>query len=200
MKLGLITDIHEHVEFLARALARFEREQVDRIVVIGDIFETGQRIAETCRLLAAANVVGVWGNHDFGLCSNPDAATWAKYPRCVVEYMTSLRPRLDVAGCHFTHVEPWLNPENVLDLWYFDGVPDTPEKLARIFAAVPGRFLFTGHFHQWLLATTERITGWLGHQPICLDEGRYFIIIGALCDGRYATFDTETCWLKPYND
>ena len=37
MKLGLITDIHEHVEFLARALARFERERVEQIVVIGDI-------------------------------------------------------------------------------------------------------------------------------------------------------------------
>jgi predicted phosphodiesterase len=200
MKLGLLTDIHEHVEFLAGALRRFERECVERIVVIGDVFEMGRRIDETCHLLAAAGAIGVWGNHDFGLCSNPDGETWARYPRGVLDYMTTLRPRLEIAGCHFTHVEPWLDPENVLDLWYFDGVPDDEVKLARIFAAVPQRHLFTGHFHQWLLATPGGIQGWLGYEPIVLDPGRYFVIIGALCQGRYATFDTESFELVPYND
>ena len=32
MKLGLITDIHEHVELLRIALDRFDQEQVDQIV------------------------------------------------------------------------------------------------------------------------------------------------------------------------
>jgi predicted phosphodiesterase len=200
MKLGLLTDIHEHVEFLAGALRRFERERVEQIVVIGDIFETGRRIEETCRLLTGAGAVGVWGNHDFGLCSNPEAATWAKYPRGVLDFMTTLRPRLEIARCHFTHVEPWLNPENVLDLWYFDGPPDNPQKLARIFQAVPNRHIFAGHFHEWLIATPKRLLGWLGHQPIVLAPGRYFVIIGALCLGRYATFDTESFELVPYND
>jgi len=59
MKLGLLTDIHEHVEFLRLALARFERQRVEQIVVIGDTFETGQRIDETCRLLAEARAIGV---------------------------------------------------------------------------------------------------------------------------------------------
>ena len=39
MKLGLITDIHEQVEFLQIALDRFRQEQVDQVVVIGDVFE-----------------------------------------------------------------------------------------------------------------------------------------------------------------
>ena len=71
MKLGLLTDIHEQVELLCIALDRFRHEQVDQVVVIGDVFEIGQRIEETCRLLAEAKAVGVWGNHDYGLCSNP---------------------------------------------------------------------------------------------------------------------------------
>ena len=200
MKLGLLTDIHEHVEFLRLALARFERQRVEQIVVIGDTFETGQRIDETCRLLAEARAIGVWGNHDYGLCSNPDAATWAKYPRSVTGFMTTMKPRLEVAGCYFAHVEPWLDPENMLDLWYFDGPPDDAQKLARIFKAGPNRHIFAGHFHEWLIATPERILGWLGYNPIVLDPGRYFVVVGALCLGRSATFDTETCELVPYND
>ena len=116
MKLGLLTDIHENVEHLQRALDRFQAEDVDQIVVIGDVFEMGKRIEETCRLLTHAKAIGVWGNHDFGLCFEPDDVIRAKYSSIVIDYMTSLRPRLDVVGCHFTHVEPWLNPEDIADL------------------------------------------------------------------------------------
>src|SRR5258708_7416668 len=106
MKLGLVTDIHEHVEHLRTALDRFRSEQVDRIVMIGDVIGMAQRIEETCRLLAEARVIGVWGNHDFGLCVNLSDEIRARYPPVVVAYMTSLLPRLEVDGCLFTHVEP----------------------------------------------------------------------------------------------
>ena len=99
MKLGLITDIHEHVEHLGTALRRFEKEQVDQIVMIGDVFEMGQQIEETCRLLTEANVVGVWGNHDYGLSFEPDDDTRAKYGEVTMSYMTSLRPRLVIEEC-----------------------------------------------------------------------------------------------------
>jgi predicted phosphodiesterase len=46
MKLGLLTDIHEQVEFLRIALDRFRQDPVDQVVVIGDIFETGRRRSE----------------------------------------------------------------------------------------------------------------------------------------------------------
>ncbi len=65
MKLGIITDIHEHVECL-RAVLDELAGQVDRIVMVGDVVETGERIEETCQLLSDAGVVGVWGNHDYG--------------------------------------------------------------------------------------------------------------------------------------
>lgn len=135
MKLGLLTDIHEQVDHLRTALNRFWTEKVDQVVVIGDLCETGERIEETCRLLAEAKAISVWGNHDFGLCFQPDNEVRAKYPPAVIDFMTSLRPRLVVDGCHFTHVEPWLNPEIVADLWYFEGPPDDHGKLDRIFNA-----------------------------------------------------------------
>ena len=59
MKLGLITDIHEQVHLLEPALKRLRDERVDQVVVIGDIFECGERIQETCQLLADAQAVGV---------------------------------------------------------------------------------------------------------------------------------------------
>jgi len=201
MKLGLITDIHEQVRPLHRALDRFEKEGVDQVVVIGDVFEMGERIEETCRLLAEVNAIGVWGNHDYGLCVDPDDEIREKYPASVIDYMTSLRPRLDVAGCHFTHVEPWLNPEEVSDLWYFEGPPDEQGKLERIFDSVPNRVMFAGHFHRWLLATPNEISNWHGEGPIrLLSEQRYFVVIGALCEGRYAVFDTDTTVLLPFNE
>ena len=201
MKLGLITDIHEQVELLRTALDRFNNERVDQVVVIGDVFMMGERIEETCRLLAEANAIGVWGNHDYGLCVDPDDEIREQYPAAVIEYMTSLRPRLDVAGCHFTHVEPWLNPEDIADLWYFEGPPDEHGKLVRIFDSVPNRIMFAGHFHKWLLATPDEISEWNGRRPIrLLDHARYFVVVGALCEGRYAVFDSDALVLMPFNE
>ena len=42
MRLGLITDIHEHVDYLRAALVCFQRERVDQVVVIGELFELGR--------------------------------------------------------------------------------------------------------------------------------------------------------------
>jgi hypothetical protein len=108
--------------------------------------------------------------------------------------------RLEINGCHFTHVEPWLNPEQFEDLWYFEGPPDEHRNLDRIFDAVPARLMFAGHFHKWLLATPEGIHDWSGGTPIQLDDSRYFVVVGALCNGQYAVFDTNTSELIPFNE
>ena len=49
-----------------------------------------------------------------------------------------------------------------------------------------------------LLARPEEIVPWHGETPVKLDNGRYFCVIGALCDGHFATFDTETSELIPF--
>ena len=122
------------------------------------------------------------------------------FPALVVGFMSGLRPRLDVGDSHFTHVEPRLNPEIVGDLWYYEGPPDERGKFARIFDAVPNRIMFAGHYHKWLIARPDGIANWKGDFPIRLGDGRYFVVIGALCEGRYEIFDTETSELVPYNE
>jgi predicted phosphodiesterase len=199
MKLGLITDIHEQTHHLRTALSLFRKEDVEQVVVIGDVCEMGERIEETCRLLAEAKAIGVWGNHDFGLCVDLDDDMRQKYPSVVIEYMASLKPRLLVGGCHFTHVEPWLNPEELADLWYFEGPPDDQSKLERIFNAVPNRIMFAGHYHKWLLVTPDGMRDWKGDSPIRLHHGRYFVVVGALCEGQFAIFDTDSSELLPFS-
>lgn len=198
MKLGLITDIHEHVVNLRRALDQFDREQVDQIVFIGDLFELGQRVEETCQLMNEANVVGVWGNHDYGLSFRPDAVLRDKFSSSVFDYMGTLCPRLAIAGCYFSHVEPWLNPEEIVDLWFFDGPPDNPDRLEKIFNSVPERIMFAGHYHEWLVVSPDGISDWKGDRPLSLAEGRHFVVVDALCKGSFATYDTECALFSPY--
>lgn len=200
MRLGLVTDIHEAVEPLRQALAQLRADGAEQIVCIGDVFETGERLTETCALLAEYEVTGVWGNHDYGLCIEPDAPEFLHHAPAARAYMATLKPTLRLGECRFTHVEPWLDPENPADLWYFDGVPDTRDKIARIFSAVPQRLLFAGHYHRWLAATEEAgMLDWNGTEPLDLSTCRFFIVIGALCQGRFALYDTEARRLHPYS-
>jgi hypothetical protein len=198
MKLGLLADIHEHNDDLRAALEAFRRERVEQVVVLGDVVELCERIGETCRLLSEAGAVGVWGNHDFGLCDEPDERVRRRYPEAALEFMASLRPRLEIEGCLFTHVEPWLDPNEISDLWWYGGPPDTPDRAAKSFEAAPNRFMFIGHLHRWLIATPAKVLDWAGEAPIRLDANeRYLIVVAAVCDGRYATFDTHALELVP---
>jgi hypothetical protein len=201
VQLGLITDIHEHVADLELALAACDQRGVDRIICLGDVFEMGKCIRETVALLAARGIAGVWGNHDFGLTSHPSAlesSRRAHYAGPVLDYMGTLRPNLAIEDCLFSHVEPWLDLNDVMGLWYFDGPPDTPEKAARSFDAVDQRVLFMGHMHRWVLATRAGLVPWDGTTPIRLQAPeRYLVAVAAVCQGYCAVYDTESCELTP---
>jgi hypothetical protein len=198
MKLGLISDIHEHVDNLRACLMHLQSEGVDQIVMLGDAYELGHRIQPTCELLAAANVVGVWGNHDFGLCVDPTEEMYVNHGKDVIGYMTSLQSRIVIDDCYFAHIEPWLNPDLLEDLWFFDGMPETAERRQQIFSAQPQRVFFAGHYHRWLLVSPDRTEPWDGSTPICLKEGQYFVVLDALIKGSFATYDPVTGWLIPH--
>src|SRR5262245_9323282 len=201
MKLGLLADIHEHTRELQKAIAVLHQHGAERFVVIGDVFETGKRIEQTVRLLQQVEAVGVWGNHDVGLCFVRGEVMCQRYSAAVLDFMGGLKPHLEIDGCLFSHVEAWLDPHKVEDLWYFDGPPDSPEKLARSFAAVPQRVLFMGHMHRWLLGTPEGVLPWRGDRRVCLDStNRYLVVVHAVWDGKCALFNTKTGDLTPFGE
>jgi predicted phosphodiesterase len=196
-----LADIHEQTEQLRKAIDVLQRHGAERFVVLGDVFETEKRIEETVSLLQDVQAVGVWGNHDVGLCFDPDEGVRRRYSAAVLHFMGGLQPRLESDGCLFTHVEPWLDPHKAEDLWYFDGPPDSPEKLARSFAAVPQRVLFIGHMHRWMLGTTDGVIPWQGQQQLYLNRAnRYLVVVHAVWDGRCALFNTKTGDLTPFGE
>jgi Calcineurin-like phosphoesterase superfamily domain len=199
MRLGILADIHEQVEELRNAISVLQNEGADQFVILGDVFETGEKIEETVRLLQDVNAAGVWGNHDFGLCSDPSEQIRKRFSTQVLDFMARLKPRLEIDDCLFTHVEPWLDPHKIEDLWYFDGPPDSPDKLARSFSAVPNRILFMGHMHRWLLGSPGGVLPWRGEKPVYLDsKDRYLVVVHAVCDGSFALFDTSNNELVPF--
>jgi hypothetical protein len=201
MKLGILADIHEHVKELRWAIDVLTRHGAERFVVLGDVFETGKRLEETVDLLRQVQAVGVWGNHDIGLCFNPDDRACRRYSAAVLGFMGRLQPHLEIGGCLFSHVEPWLDPNKAEDLWYYDGLPDGPDKLARSFSAVPHRVIFLGHFHRWLLGTAAGLAPWRGERPLSLSgTDRYLVVVHAVSQGRCALFDAEAGMLTPLGE
>src|SRR5688572_30421163 len=98
MKLGIVADIHEDLPRLALALQHFRQQGVEQVVVLGDVFDTGRRLQETVGLLAEARAVGVWRNHDLGLCHEPEQSLRERYGGPVLDFLGTLVPRLELAG------------------------------------------------------------------------------------------------------
>jgi hypothetical protein len=199
--IGIVADIHEEVELLERALDELRNRGAQCIVTLGDACDTfgaEGRAHDVVALLRQAGAVGVWGNHNVGLCTDVTDELRCLAKPGVLEYMATLKPQLVLEGCRFSHVEPWLDPHRVEDLWYFDGPPVTPEKVSRSFAAVPERHLFVGHFHRWLVTSETGGLQWDGSAPIHLHERRrYLTVVAPVMGGWCATFDTQTCCLTP---
>jgi predicted phosphodiesterase len=198
MRIGILADIHEDIEALEQALGLLRWEGVGRLVVLGDLFYSGKRIAETADLLSRAGAVGVWGNHDLGLCHEPDPRFLARYPGRVIDFLKTLGAQLEVEGCLFSHGLPQWDATDPA-VYYLGDRPESPAGLAGSFAASACRVTFVGHFHCWLTATPEGIIPWDGNGAVVLaPERRYLVVIAAVCDGWCAMYDTATGQLVPY--
>lgn len=203
MRIGIVTDIHDEVPHLTAALAVLRSERVDAVVSLGDSTDfhgPHNRAWEVATLLRDAGALCVWGNHDFGLCRDVPLDDLENPDHEALAFLATWQPRLSVGGCHFSHVEPWLNGEDAAELWYFDGPPDTAEKLARSFAAVPEDVMFLGHFHKWLVGTPAGVLPWPGDSPLTFDPlARHLVVVAPLFNGHFAVYDTDRRTLFPHS-
>lgn len=197
MRLGLLADIHEEIELLDRAVARLRAAGVDRFLLLGDLFETGKRLEALVEHLEPLDAIGVWGNHDFGLCREVTAWVKERFSPRVLDYFARLRPRIELDGYLFQHVEPHLDPEKIEDLWGLEA--DEPYDPARDFAATGFRAAFLGHRHRWSAVDPEGPLDWDGRTPLLLDPGRrHVVIIHAVQQGYCACLDTTRGEVAPF--
>jgi predicted phosphodiesterase len=201
MRLGLVTDIHNHARELARALDLFGTA-VDQVVTLGDTcdaFARSDGAAEVAALLEKCGAVGVWGNHDYTLCRDISADARSRFPRSVLDFMAGMQPRLTIGECHFSHKEASADPNDVAQLWEISDVPLNLLERARLgFQAIPHRWQITGHYHRWWAATLDGPLGWDGTGPLVFDPiRRYFVVIAAVCEGWCGILDTTAGTLEP---
>lgn len=194
MRLGLLADIHEAVEPLAAAVRELRARRVEAFVMLGDACEDGQRIEETVELLAALPGAGVWGNHDFGLVGEIKAEVRDFFPPRVLDYFATLKPRLDLGGWRFQHIDPQLDPTDGTDLWLFT----TDEERTAGFARCGLERFCMGHLHDWRVHNCERRLDWTGEDPIRFPEGEARLVaVHAVCRGWCAVLDTAAGVLEP---
>jgi hypothetical protein len=201
MLIGIVADIHDAVEPLKAALTRFRELGVQQVVSLGDAFETfkrGEPGAEVAFLLREHRAIGVWGNHDVGLSHKIPDDIRRKADPDLLAFTQTLKPQLVLDNCRFSHVEPWLDPTKIEDLWHFDETPTTPESAGRSLTAVPEQFLFVGHYHCWAITSEDEIADWDGTEMISLlIDRRYLVRTAPVVHGWSAIFDTTTGELTP---
>src|SRR6516165_10278339 len=99
MRIGILADIHEYEDELRRALAVLKEHGADRFVVLGDVYGMQTGLEEIVEILDEAGAIGVWGNHDFGLCrDNPTPEDRQRFGERVLAFMARLQPRLEFEG------------------------------------------------------------------------------------------------------
>lgn len=199
MKLGLVADIHESVENLRCVLGRMNDQAVDKIFSLGDFCESGTRLEATCELLLDAEVQGVWGNHDYGICMDAHNGTAGNYGFASAEFASRQQPYIWCDECLLMHIEPWLDPHKINDLWFFDSQICSAARRQRIFSRKDFTLAIMGHYHRWWAVSEEADLNWSGKEPLELPDARCLAVVNACCDGYWATFDTKTRVLTPFS-
>ena len=202
MRIGLLADIHEHVDNLRKAISNLQAERVDLILSLGDFCENGVRLEETCSLLQQCQsqgleVQGVWGNHDFGLCQDAVMGCVRGYPDSVIQFAAQQRDRIQIGDYLFMHIEPWLDPNSLADLWFYEGLPGSRSQRERVFQNKDFRVAIIGHYHRWWVTSQHAPLSWDGQSSLELASGRHLVVVDGVVNGCWAILDTSRGTLEP---
>lgn len=197
MRIGLLADIHGDTKNLSRAIDCFHECEIDRLILLGDIICDASHADETVAILQGRDLVGVWGNHELGLCVDPEEEVVRQYSASVRRFFGTLRSGHVLGDMYFSHTFPTEDATDVLS--YYVGRPDEDSRFVEnCFKTLPHRIMACGHFHRWFAATPAGQLAWDGVQTLKLDlSERYFLIIGAVMMGFAAILDDRESVLIP---
>lgn len=153
MKIGIVSDIHGHIEPLKRAFALFESRGVDQIICAGDLVDGGWEDEAVVDYIRTHNIISVRGNHD--RMASADEVEYANIDvgdgdivdslnSYRMQYLNSLptirRFDWDRKNILLAHGAPWSDTEHVF--------PNSPVgTLSRIFSESNADIVILGHTH-----------------------------------------------------
>jgi predicted phosphodiesterase len=94
VKTGIISDIHSNFEALTAVLSALEKENVDRVICLGDVVGYGPDPNACVELALESAVIVVAGNHDHGAVELTPIEPFNRHARTAIEWTrTRLEPR-----------------------------------------------------------------------------------------------------------
>ncbi|HTK97382.1 MAG TPA: metallophosphoesterase family protein [Pseudomonadales bacterium] len=165
-RLGLIGDVHAEHRRLSAALEHLIGAGVDALCCTGDVVDGTGDVDVCCKLLAAANVINVAGNHDRWLLA--DRMRNVPYAHCrsdltpfSCDYLESLPSTRtiettlgDALLCH------GVGANDMRKVWPGSArmpIERSPE-LDSLIELDDTRFVFNGHLHYRVIVNFERLT------------------------------------------
>lgn len=215
MRIALIADVHGNREAFDAVLHALEREEIDRIALLGDLVGYGADpgyCVERAAGLIAQGAVAVMGNHDAAALAGGAPG----FNDCAREAIVWTRGKLNdahlavLAGLPMTAVEGerLYVHASAADPGAWRYVADAAEA-ERALAATPQRVVLCGHHHRPAIYCQSPDQGALGFTPATdapiplLARRRWLAVIGACGQPRdenpaapYAVLDEGTRSLR----
>jgi predicted phosphodiesterase len=200
MRYAIICDVHSNLEALEVVLGEIDRQDVDKIVHLGDIVGYNANPNECITILRERNIPSIMGNHDAAACGLDDPLWFNSAARQAViwtrnqlspenkEYLRGLPENLMLEeGIMLTHGSPENRDNYILD--WMDAMRQfgCMEKLSVYLA-------FFGHSHLPALFAYKGFNHNLNHQgKHTLDKNNLYLInFGGL--GQPRDGDPRTCF------
>jgi predicted phosphodiesterase len=112
MKFGIISDIHSNLESFIAVLNYFEKNSVDKIVIVGDVIGYGPDPVECINLANESGEIILKGNHEEGILKN-DFSRFKKYA------MISLEWTIKEIGEKIDEIKKWKEKWEYDDIVFF---------------------------------------------------------------------------------
>jgi diadenosine tetraphosphatase ApaH/serine/threonine PP2A family protein phosphatase len=90
MRIGIFSDTHANLEALTQVLREFERENIDKLVCLGDTVGYGANPNECCDLVRERAAFTILGNHDAAVAGRMDYSYYYDAARQALDLHASM--------------------------------------------------------------------------------------------------------------